>query len=219
MDAAGKEISPIRACPTNTSNSIRVNTIAPSGAFVFFYPIRATDSCYNLSAMKHSQRGFLKVFIIIICAIFVIGLLAKVFLFWQTRQALNEARNPSYTLNPPGNIYNMIGKSVIEIDTLAQASYNGKDYSGALVPNNTSMTNGSGINKNYKMPVTGNTTAKVLADAASNSGTLFVITNSGPTAYAVFGRIPTDPTHYYCVDSTGKSQQSVILTSARITCE
>jgi len=52
--------------------------------------------------MKNTQRGFLKFFIIIVCAIFVVGLVVITFLYLQTYQALNEARtqsNQTYTVS------------------------------------------------------------------------------------------------------------------------
>ena len=42
--------------------------------------------------MKNSQKGFLKAFIIIICAIFILGLIAIVVLYVSTRQSLDQAR-------------------------------------------------------------------------------------------------------------------------------
>ena len=50
--------------------------------------------------MKNFQNGFLKAFVIVICAIIIIGIVAIMFLSWQTRQALNEARNPTSQTQP-----------------------------------------------------------------------------------------------------------------------
>lgn len=179
--------------------------------------------------MKNSQKGFLKALIIIICAVIVIGIVAIALISLQTRQALNEARNPAPVSSNPATsnnpqdqayVYNNVGKYVIDLHTLAQASFNGKDYSLVLKSNNTSMTNGSGIiSAGFTMPGSKQTPGQVLTNVTSNGGTIFVITNTGPTAYAVFGQIPGDPTKYYCVDSTGKSDHAVSLSIARTTCD
>ena len=176
-----------------------------------------------IRAMKNSQRGFLKAIIIIICAIFILGLVAIVFLYWQTRLALNEARNPQIQTSGPAasttsNIYEAIAKYDSIIRTIAESSYNGKDYSGSLIPNNISTNNGDGIRTSSSFVIAGMTVSQVISAVSEKGEKIFVITNSGPTQYAVYGQSPDDSTKYFCLDSSGNSNQSVGLGSIKLSC-
>ncbi|MDE1941401.1 MAG: hypothetical protein KGI66_04740, partial [Patescibacteria group bacterium] len=84
-----------------------------------------------------------------------------------------------------------------QLRTDAESNYANGTYSKALVANNSRTSQGAGI-------VSSGDRKQILSDIASNGSTAYAITGPGPTSYALYGQLVSDPTQYICIDSSGK---------------
>ncbi|OHA24395.1 MAG: hypothetical protein A3D50_00050 [Candidatus Taylorbacteria bacterium RIFCSPHIGHO2_02_FULL_44_12] len=150
--------------------------------------------------MKKYTRGFTLIELLVVIAI--IGILSSVVLV-----SLNTARTKGKD--------SRIVSDVQQLRTQAESVYNGTDYLTLLTTANTATTNGAGIVQ------TAGTVGKQLSDdAAAQGGRLFAITNTGSTAYAIFGSLQSaaNATTYFCIDSVGRTAAAVSTTTPTIAC-
>jgi prepilin-type N-terminal cleavage/methylation domain-containing protein len=145
--------------------------------------------------MKKISRGFTLIELLVVIAI--IGILSSVVLV-----SLNSARNKGKD--------SRIISSVQQTRTALEAGYNGSAYPDVI---------GNAVNgTNVLATVSGtspqaNAITALIADAAAQGGALTVRVNSGvanvvSSAYAVYGQLVSDNTKYFCIDSTGKTNQA-----------
>ena len=92
--------------------------------------------------------------------------------------------------------------SVQQARISAESAYNGTNYSAALSQNNTTAGASNGLN------LTNAEINSLNNDVGAQTSILYAITNSGPTMYAIYGRLVHDNTKYFCMDSTGSTSQS-----------
>lgn len=148
---------------------------------------------------KMKNKGFTLIELLVVIAI--IGILASVVLV-----SLNSARLKGKD--------SRVISDVQQLRTEAESKYNGTNY-GATFNNNAADTLANG--RHAAGVVTGTITTQLLDDAAAQQtgGQLYAITNgASPTAYAIYGRLASNPDTYFCIDSTGNTDQSVLWTNA-----
>lgn len=155
--------------------------------------------------MKKYTRGFTLIELLVVIAI--IGILSSVVLV-----SLNTARSRSKDTR--------IVSDVQQTRTLLESGYDGAKYpdlkqsagtgaqtavAGALLstgPNNNNLTT-------------------LATDATNQGGALtYVVTTTATdvtTAYAIYGKLASDATKYFCIDSTGKTNPTASAATA-ITC-
>lgn len=145
--------------------------------------------------MKRYTRGFTLIELLVVIAI--IGILASVVLV-----SLQSARKK-------GNDTRVIA-NVQQMRTQLESDYNGSAY-----PTITAADT---------VPATGNYVT-LAADATANNGGVTAIllrTNATSpfTTYAIYGRLPSDSTKYFCIDSTGNTNTGVTSAPAAndVTC-
>ena len=143
--------------------------------------------------MKKYTRGFTLIELLVVIAI--IGILASIVLV-----SLNSARNKGKDVR--------IITSVQQLRTHAESSYNGANYlvafSASFTPAATPV-NGGGI-------VAGTVPTALINDVADQGSIITVVTNAGPTAYAIYGRqLTTGANSYFCIDSTGKTNTAATI--------
>lgn len=152
---------------------------------------------------KNNNRGFSIVeFIMIMVVLIIVG--AFVFFASKNKQSdlsVNEqantlAQNNSTQNNQPSEQDQVISL-VRQLATDAETRYNGS-YKQVFLPSNETKENGSGI-----VSGNGSVGSKVVDEAKSKSGQIFVITNDKVTTYAIYGRFPGTPVSYYCLASDG----------------
>ena len=142
--------------------------------------------------MKKNTRGFTLIELLVVIAI--IGILASIVLV-----SLNSARKK-------GNDTRVVA-DVQQIRTLLETGYNGASYPD-LVSNATS-TSGPGA---ASLAIAWN-------DAFTQGGAIQVFTNGATaTQYAIFGRLVSDSTKYFCIDSAGRTAQAVATGTPTISC-
>lgn len=134
--------------------------------------------------MKKYTRGFTLIELLVVIAI--IGILSSVVLV-----SLNSARTKGKDVR--------VVTAIQQIRTQIEADYNGSNYSGSFTGANTLSTSG-----NYDT---------LVDDITANSGTFTAVTTGthpAISAYAIYGGLPssgTTPTRWFCIDSTGKTNQ------------
>ena len=145
--------------------------------------------------MKKYTRGFTLIELLVVIAI--IGILASIVLV-----SLNSARNKGKDAR--------VASDVQQLRTAFESGYNGSEYPDL----NQDAIDASG-------PQT-TATAALLADISAQTGGTAVAfkTNASAvvTAYAIYGPLPSQTsTKYFCIDSTGKTNQSA-GTNNTVTC-
>ena len=142
--------------------------------------------------MKRYIKGFTLIELLVVIAI--IGILASVVLV-----SLQSARKK-------GNDTRVIS-DVQQLRTQLESDYNAS--TGYLTGIPTSNTfNATGV---Y---------AQLTTDAANNGGVINVVgtvASGAINAYAIYGNLPSNPTKYFCIDSTGKTNP-VDSQKATVTC-
>jgi hypothetical protein len=104
----------------------------------------------------------------------------------------------------------------------AESVHNGVNYSTALAASNAPTANCAAGCLNGNGIVAGDTIAQQLvtdAGAQTPNGKIFAVTNAGPTAYAIFGQLNSQPLGtYFCTDSYGRTAQNVATATPTIAC-
>jgi prepilin-type N-terminal cleavage/methylation domain-containing protein len=150
-------------------------------------------SKFNNFSMKNTNRGFTLIELLVVIAI--IGILASVVLV-----SLNSARSKGKDTR--------VISSVNQIRTLLETNYNGSSYPDL---GNNATTSGPGV-----------ATLKTLTDDIYAQGASITIKTNGATAtmYALFGSLPSQAANtYFCIDSTGRSLQTVSTTTPGLSCQ
>ncbi|MEA2715297.1 MAG: type pilus assembly protein PilA [Candidatus Parcubacteria bacterium] len=157
--------------------------------------------------MKRYTKGFTLIELLVVIAI--IGILASVVLV-----SLNTARLKARDAR--------ITSDVQQLRTQAEAGFNGTDYSATLVAGNApTAACALGCVSGNGTVLTNTNAALLVADASNQTGKLFVVTAAaGPTAYAIFGALPSQPAGtYFCIDSAGRTAQAVATSQPTIACQ
>jgi len=134
--------------------------------------------------MKRYTRGFTLIELLVVIAI--IGILSSVVLV-----SLNSARAKGKDVR--------VVTAIQQLRTQIESDYNGSNYSGSFSAANTILATG-----NY---------ATLTGDITTNGGNFAAVTTGTYptlTAYALYGGLPSSgatPTKYFCIDSTGKTNQ------------
>ncbi|MFA6432945.1 MAG: type II secretion system protein [Candidatus Paceibacterota bacterium] len=142
--------------------------------------------------MKKNTRGFTLIELLVVIAI--IGILASIVLV-----SLNSARKK-------GNDTRVIS-DVQQMRTLLETAYNGSGYP---------VNSGNASCNTTANAVTGSTYANcvgtlgsadmntIAADAVAQGSNLFIsVSTTGNSAYAIRGRLVSNASQYFCIDSTG----------------
>ncbi len=131
--------------------------------------------------MKKYTRGFTLIELLVVIAI--IGILASVVLV-----SLNSARKK-------GNDTRVIS-DVQQLRTQIESDYNTTTGYGSSFTAANTLTNGAGT-----------TYATLQTDATGNGGQVYAVTDVYPNTqkYALFGKLASDPTKYFCISSDGKT--------------
>lgn len=144
--------------------------------------------------MKKYTKGFTLIELLVVIAI--IGILASVVLV-----SLNSARQKGRDAR--------VISDVQQLRTWLEAQYNGAGYPvnganaacSAAANSNTNATFANCI-----LNPDANATA-LSSDANSQGGVLYVSAPAGNTAYAIRGRMVSNTSQYFCIDSTGATNQ------------
>lgn len=135
------------------------------------------------------KKGFTLIELLVVIAI--IGILSSVVLV-----SLNSARNRGKDTR--------IIAGVQQLRSMLESIYS-SDYSAGISASNTANNNGSG----FSFSGTASTTAQqLLTDASSNSGKIYVTTDSTRNIWAIYGQLPSNTANYFCIDSTGFTNQA-----------
>lgn len=150
-------------------------------------------SKFNNFSMKYTKnKGFTLIELLVVIAI--IGILASVVLV-----SLNSARSKGKDTR--------VVSAVNQLRTAFEAGYTGTSYPDLVV--NATTTAGPNAAS----------TATLSTDAAANGGVINFVTNGALpiTAYAIYGKLVSDNTKYFCIDSTGKTNP-LATTNTAVTC-
>lgn len=139
--------------------------------------------------MKKFTRGFTLIELLVVIAI--IGILASIVLV-----SLNSARNKGKDARVISNVQ--------QLRTAFESGYNGTNYPDLAA--NATSTSGPQAS----------VTAQLSIDIAAQGSTVNFVTNGATaTAYAIYASLPsTAGSRYFCIDSTGKTNQSASANSA-----
>ncbi len=155
--------------------------------------------------MKKYTRGFTLIELLVVIAI--IGILASIVLV-----SLNSARNKGKDAR--------IISDVQQVRTALESGYNGSGYpdlnyvaancnaASVVTTNLATMSNGSAGNCTNSSGPQNTIINQLVSDAQTQGGNIFVTVANGNNAYALFGRLSSVATNYFCIDSTGKTNQS-----------
>jgi len=133
------------------------------------------------------KKGFTLIELLVVIAI--IGILSSVVLV-----SLNSARNKGKD--------SRVISSVQQTRTILESNYNGATYPDLTA---TSPLYGGFVASGNP----GSTSLNALITDVNAQGSAFTIVPTGTgaaiTAYAIYGKLVSDPNKYFCIDSTGKT--------------
>lgn len=160
--------------------------------------------------MKKYTKGFTLIELLVVIAI--IGILASVVLV-----SLNSARNKGKDAR--------VISDVQQIRTALESGYAGSSWPDIKNDGNTGGTAGGNssctVNGWNNSGPTASALNQLIADACTQAGANTVrINTSGaaaPTGYAIYGQLPSS-TNWFCIDSTGKTNQGVPTGNIAATC-
>lgn len=140
--------------------------------------------------MKKNTRGFTLIELLVVIAI--IGILASIVLV-----SLNSARKK-------GNDTRVIS-DVQQMRTLLETAYNGSGYPINGANANCNAVANSNTNATFANCVlTPSTDMNTInSDVVGQGAVLYISTLAGNANYAIRGRLVSDTTKYFCIDSTG----------------
>ena len=144
--------------------------------------------------MKQYSRGFTLIELLVVIAI--IGILSSVVLV-----SLNSARNK-------GKDARVIA-SVQQMRTSLESAFNGSGYPVNGANANCNAAANSNTNATFANcgPTTDTAAAALNSDVNSQGSVLYISAPSGNAAYAIRGRLVSNTGLYFCVDSTGATNQ------------
>ena len=167
--------------------------------------------------MKKYTKGFTLIELLVVIAI--IGILSSIILVslngargkardTRIMSTVSQLRTTIETLASGSNYVNAFGSPTIA--AAGNVTY-GVDCMTATSDGSTASTACTGV-----QPVAAITDAGTLSnvktlvkDAVSNGGTIRVVVSATiantPSAYAIFGQLASQPTKYFCIDSTGNT--------------
>ncbi len=158
-----------------------------------------------MKILKNKNKGFTLIELLVVIAI--IGILAAVVL-----ASLGSARSKAKDTR--------VIASVQQLRTSLEVGYTGSSYPDLFNTNANFATGQAGCNATYWTNQGGqNATIKqLLNDACTQSGTNTInfitsiktdgtidITGTSIAAYAIYGKLVSNTSQYFCVDSTGKT--------------
>ncbi|MFA6602054.1 MAG: type II secretion system protein [Candidatus Paceibacterota bacterium] len=140
--------------------------------------------------MKRYTKGFTLIELLVVIAI--IGILASVVLV-----SLNSARKKGQDAR--------VVSDVQQLRIALESGFNGSTYPDINASANT--INPTGPQNAATTQLTTDITAQ------TSVFTVFSSPSTGATAYAIYGRLVSDNTKHFCIDSNGKTNQSATLGS------
>ena len=150
--------------------------------------------------MKKSTRGFTLIELLVVIAI--IGILASIVLV-----SLNSARNKGRDTR--------VISDVQQVRTALESGFNGSGYPDlsyvAVNCDAASVVTGNLATNGHCTAAAGPDNAvlnQLVNDATSQGGNMFFHVGANNTSYAIFGRMISSNTTYFCIDSSGKTNQS-----------
>ncbi len=157
---------------------------------------------------KNTNRGFTLIELLVVIAI--IGILASIVLV-----SLNSARNKGRDAR--------IISDVQQARTAIESGFNGAGYPdlNGQVGNCNTAAAANVVNSNYSQCVitTGpdnSVLSQLHTDATSQGGNVLYSVNPTNTAYAIRGQLVSANNSYFCIDSTGKTNQNDNNTPASV---
>jgi len=150
--------------------------------------------------MKKTNKGFTLIELLVVIAI--IGILSSIVLV-----SLNSARKKG----TDSRIVSDVQQTRIALET----GYNGSIYTDLLIEGSTvqpNVANGVGGYKDTNASPN-QAVVKALNDDANNNGghinyQVSTDNNGNVNGYAIYGQLVSDPSHFFCIDSTGQTNQA-----------
>ncbi len=153
--------------------------------------------------MKKSTNGFTLIELLVVIAI--IGLLASIVLV-----SLNSARNKGRDAR--------IISDVQQARTAIESGFNGAGYPDLSNANANCAATAVGNNVAYALATVANcvpsgtpgnaTLTQLATDATSQGGALLFSVGANNKNYSIRGQLVSNNTIYFCIDSTGKTNQN-----------